>query len=236
MRDLTTRVVVDLRKMIMNGVFSAGDRVAEIPLAERLKVSRTPVRAALSTLEQEGLLTASTTGSYLVRSFTPEQISDAIDVRGALEGLAARQVAEHGVSRSVAQALRACIAIGDALVASGEKERDSDGRYAEMNERFHRLIVEASGNVTLALALNDSVPFSSANAVVSTTMEPQEDFNRLVYAHFQHRDIVSALEHGEGARAEALMREHSNRTKQIVSRMRERNYGEKLPGGHLISV
>ena len=76
----------------------------------------------------------------------------------------------------------------------------------------------------------------AANAVVSTTADPQEDFNRVVYAHFQHRDIVQALENGEGARVEALMREHSNRTKQIVWRMRERNYGGKIPGGHLIAV
>jgi GntR family transcriptional regulator of vanillate catabolism len=238
MSDLTSMVVVELRKMIMNGTFGPGERVAEIPLAERLKVSRTPVRTALGILEQQGLVIASATGGYTVSSFTLAQISDAIEVRGALEGLAARQLAERGLPRELARAMRECIAIGDEIVATGRKTAENNGQFGEMNERFHRLIIEGSENIALARAmkLNDSVPFSAASAVVSTATEPQEEFNRMVYAQFQHRDILQALENREGARAEALMREHANRSKEVVARMRARNYDGTIPGGRLIEV
>ena len=57
------------------------------------------MRAALVTLEQEGLVQANETGKYLVRQFTAQEVIDAISVRGHLEGMAARLVAEHGVWR-----------------------------------------------------------------------------------------------------------------------------------------
>ena len=176
MADLKTRVVVELRRMIVNGEFSPGDRVAEIPVAEKLDVSRTPVRVALSVLEQEGLLEASATGGYTVRSFTLAQISDAIDVRGILEGLAARLVAEHGLTRGFSQELAACLREGEAIVGAGRIELDSMERPAVMNVKFHRLIVDGSGNEALlrALALNDAVPFSASTAVVATSADPLE--------------------------------------------------------------
>lgn len=238
MSDLISMVVVELRKMIMNGVFGPGERVAEVPVAERLKVSRTPVRSALSILEQEGLLSLSETGGYLVRSFTLDHIHDAIEVRGVLEGLAARQIAEKGLARGLSRALETCVAIGDEIVATGKRTAANHGRFAEMNTAFHRLIVEGSGNAALAraLRLNNAVPFSAANAVVSTKNEPQEEFNRLVYAQFQHRDILHALQAGEGMRAEVLMREHANRSKEVVMRMRERNYDPTIPGGRLVAT
>ncbi len=237
MSDLKTKVVVELRKMIMDGIFLPGDRVAENAVAERLDVSRTPVRAALAVLEQEGLLLASTTGGYTVRSFTLEAISDAIDVRGTLEGLAARQIAEHGLSRALAQGFQSCLREGDSILSAGRVEEDSFPRFAEMNVRFHGLIVEGSGNLAVhrALALNDAIPFSAASAVVSTYNDPLEAYQGLVHSHFQHRAIVEALGEGEGTRADALMREHSNATKTIVRRMREL-HNPRLPGAHLITV
>jgi GntR family transcriptional regulator, vanillate catabolism transcriptional regulator len=237
MSDLKTKVVVELRKMIMDGIFSPGDRVAEVPIAERLDVSRTPVRAALAVLEQEGLLLASTTGGYTVRSFTLEAISDAIDVRGTLEGLAARQLAEHGLSRALAQGLQACLSEGESILSTGKVESDSFPRFAEMNVKFHGLIVDGSGNLAVlrALALNDAIPFSAASSVVDTRSDPLESYQGLVHSHFHHRAIVEALTEGAGARVEALMREHSNATKSIVRRMRELRH-LPVPGAHLISV
>ncbi|HEY5209077.1 MAG TPA: GntR family transcriptional regulator [Stellaceae bacterium] len=237
MSDLKIRVVVELRKMIMDGIFSPGDRVAEIPIAERLDVSRTPVRAGLAILEREGLLLASATGGYTVRSFTLDAISDAIDVRGTLEGLAARQLAEHGVSRGLTQALQACLREGESILGAGKIEGDSFPRFAEMNAKFHGLIVEGAGNLAVrrALALNDAIPFSAATSVVATHTDPLESYQGLVHSHFHHRAIVEALTDGESTRAEALMREHSNATKSIVRRMRER-HDLAVPGAHLIAV
>ena len=91
--------VVRLREMILNGKLSPGQRVAEAPLADMLGVSRTPVRQALPLLAQEGLLVENETRGYLVRAFTVEEITDAIDLRGALESLRLRSGGGRGVSR-----------------------------------------------------------------------------------------------------------------------------------------
>ncbi len=79
-----------LREMILAGELASGSRIAELTLVDKLGVSRTPIRTALMKLEQEGLLEALTTGGYAVRTFTERDVSDAIELRGTLEGLAAR--------------------------------------------------------------------------------------------------------------------------------------------------
>jgi GntR family transcriptional regulator of vanillate catabolism len=87
------QAVVQLREMILRGKLAPGQRVAEAPLAEELGMSRTPVRQALPMLAKEGLLSLHETRGYVVRAFTWAEVVDAIDLRGALEGLAARRVA-----------------------------------------------------------------------------------------------------------------------------------------------
>jgi len=98
-----------LRELILTGELAAGARIAELALVELLGVSRTPIRAALMRLEQEGLLEGLPSGGYAVRTFSEREVADAIELRGTLEGLAARLAAERGVpARALAQA-RACL-------------------------------------------------------------------------------------------------------------------------------
>src|SRR3954468_1721966 len=87
-----------LREMILAGELPGGARIAELAIVERLGVSRTPIRAALMRLEQEGLLDALPNGGYAVRTFSERDVSDAIELRGTVEGLAARLAAERGVA------------------------------------------------------------------------------------------------------------------------------------------
>jgi GntR family transcriptional regulator of vanillate catabolism len=75
-----------LRQLIVSGQLPAGERVAEIPLAQRLGVSRTPVRLAFRSLEREGLLTRAGKRGYVVRRFSDADVRTAIEVRGLLEG------------------------------------------------------------------------------------------------------------------------------------------------------
>ncbi len=80
--------------------------MSELPLVERIGVSRTPLRLALAELEHEGLLSELPGGGYVVRQFTQEDISDAIELRGVLEGTAARFAAERGAAPRDLRALR----------------------------------------------------------------------------------------------------------------------------------
>jgi len=204
--------------MILRGDLAPGERLGEVALAERLGVSRTPIRQALPALAREGLLAAAGRRGYLVRSFSPQDVLDAIETRGLLEGLAARRIAERGATPELIRSLKECLSEGDALLARRRFESADEQRYGEMNGRFHALIVDGAGSRIVAdtLARNDHVPFASARAVAFS-----RDLSELVpilnYAHRQHHVIVQALENREAARAEALMREHATPVKEVLN-------------------
>src|SRR6186713_1438733 len=98
-----------LREMILAGELPGGARIAELALVEKLGVSRTPIRAALMRLEQEGLLEALPNGGYAVRSFSQQDVSEAIELRGTLEGLSARLAAERGAPAEALREAGACL-------------------------------------------------------------------------------------------------------------------------------
>src|SRR5256885_9714817 len=93
------RAQLRLRELILSGQFAPGERMSELPLVERLGVSRTPLRLALATLEHEGLLRNLSGGGYAVRAFTQADMRDAVELRGVLEGTAARFAAGRGATR-----------------------------------------------------------------------------------------------------------------------------------------
>jgi GntR family transcriptional regulator of vanillate catabolism len=223
MAERQTQVVIRLREMIRNGEIPPGESLTEIPLAERLGVSRTPLRRALTILEQEGLLTKAGSRSYEVRRFKVGDIADAIEVRGVLEGLAARQVAEHGAPRGLMRRLTEIVEAGDRIVDKAELTPEDRALYFELNGELHRAIVEASGNAALIAALghNDRIPFASAEAVGFHKDAFKDARNRFILAHMQHRMIVQALERGEGARVEGLMREHAQVGKNNMMFLRD---------------
>jgi GntR family transcriptional regulator of vanillate catabolism len=206
------RVLVTLRRMISAGELAAGERLAEIPLAERLGVSRMPVRMAFRELEQEGLLVRAGARGFAVRAVSPEQIIGAVEVRGVLEGLAARLLAERGASEAVLDTLKTCLKEGDALFENGCFTEADAPLYLDLNIRFHAAIIQASGNLAIqeALSRNDHLPFASVKALAIDRNNLAAEYKRLNYAHIQHHAIVEAIAAGQGARAEALMREHAN--------------------------
>src|ERR1700728_5103954 len=91
----TARAVLSLREMLVQGLFRPGERIREVPLATELKVSRVPLHLALERLAHEGFLEIRPTRGFVVQRFSNEDIYDAIELRGLLEGAAARLVAER---------------------------------------------------------------------------------------------------------------------------------------------
>jgi GntR family transcriptional regulator of vanillate catabolism len=213
------QAVVRLREMILRGELVPGQRVAEAPLADLLGMSRMPVRQALPLLAQEGLLTEHETRGFLVRAFTAADIADALDVRGMLEALAARRGAETGASKAFLRALHACLEDGDAILHKRCVDELDEGRYASMNERFHALILSEAASPILSDALerNSRVPFAGPQALAFDRQNLEQMYDLLQYAHRQHHSIVDALERGQGARVEALMREHAHAVKESIN-------------------
>jgi len=112
----TVRALLALRERILAGALKPGERISELSAVELLGVSRTPVRAALARLEEEGLLETIPSGGYCVRSFAEADIFDAIEIRGVLEGAAARMAAERGAASARLGAIKDCVATLDDLV------------------------------------------------------------------------------------------------------------------------
>lgn len=219
MNTQQTRALVRIREMILQGKLSPGQRVAEAPLAVRLGMSRTPVRQALPVLAQEGLLVEHGTRGYVVKEISAADILDAIDLRGVIEGLAARRVAERGASRALCNALRSCLADGDRIFGKGHVEQSDEALYADMNARFHDLIVREARSpmIEQTLERNARIPFVGPQALAFDKTSLDRMYDMLWYAHRQHHFIVAAIERGEGARVEALMREHVNPVKESLN-------------------
>lgn len=207
------RTAVRLREMILRGEFRPRERIAEIPLAERLGISRTPVRLALERLSQEGLVEPSSSGGFTVREFSKQDIWDAIEMRGVLEGLAAKLAAERLTDSAELTLLRKWNDEIDALMAASTKAMqpgagptDELSRYAELNIAFHFALVDLAKSPMMRLAVERiyAIPFASPSAPVPVS---GRDIMPVAIEH--HHEIIRAIEDKDGIRAERVTREHA---------------------------
>lgn len=233
----TLKAVLGLRELIFSGEMAPGERLSEIQMCERLGLSRTPVRAALARLEQEGILDVIPSGGYSVRAFSLEDIIDAIELRGVLEGTAARLAAERGVAPSRQAAMNALIGELDAVVASPPEALDFQA-YVELNAEFHDLLKVMAGSEIVAREIDRvmQLPFAGPSAFLNAQADILEFRASLVIGQAQHRAIANAIAMREGARAEALAREHSRLARQNLDFLMD-NGGlrARVPGLSLIT-
>jgi GntR family transcriptional regulator of vanillate catabolism len=235
-RTQMTRALLSLREQILSGEFKPGDRMSELRLVERLGVSRTPLRLALASLEHEGLLRVLPGGGYVVREFTRADIRDAIELRGVLEGTAARFAAEKGASRRDLRALRAINDQVEPLVHLADYE--SFERYVALNELFHARLLKMADSPLLERTLDGvlSLPFASPSALVLQHAQLPESREILIVAHRQHLWLVDAIAGREGARADSIAREHARLSLtnlEIV--LSHRGLIDQVPGASLLA-
>jgi len=236
-RTQMTRALLSLREQLLSGEFKPGDRMSELRLVDRLGVSRTPLRLALASLEHEGLLRSLPGGGYVVREFTRADIRDAIELRGVLEGTAARFAAERGASRRDIRALRSINDSVEPLVHLADYE--SFERYVALNELFHARLLKMAESPLLERTLEGvlSLPFASPSALVLQHAQLPESREILIIAHRQHLWLVDAIEGREGARADSIAREHARLSLtnlEIV--LGHRGLIEQVPGASLLAL
>jgi GntR family transcriptional regulator of vanillate catabolism len=212
------RVAQRIRELIVEGVLTPGSRVAEASLAERLGVSRTPVRNALPALATEGLLEPAGKRGYAVRNFTVEDSYRATEIRCVLEGYAARELASREDRFAIVDLLRETLAEGDKIFAKGHVVLEDEFAYATMNGRFHDLIVSGARDALLADLIHRvySVPFVAPNVVASNRIPLDEIYPILMSGHRQHHAIVDSIESGQPDVAESLMRGHSTPARRTL--------------------
>ncbi len=232
------KAILGLRALVLDGAFEPNARLPEIALAARLGISRTPLRQAMDRLVSEGLLERIQSGGCRVASFTVDDILDAIEIRGVIEGTAARLAAERGADPALMQRADEILeAIDLALSGAGGIDFDS---YVEHNAAFHRIIAELSGSaVVLREAERVSrLPLASPSAFLQG-QEFIPDFQAsLPRAQEQHRAILSAVRAREGARAEALAREHARLARQNLEHVIKSGpkLATRLPGLSLVAA
>jgi GntR family transcriptional regulator of vanillate catabolism len=234
----TERALLGLRELIVEGHLQAGARISELWVVERLGVSRTPVRAALIRLQDEGLLEPIASGGFAVRSFTVTEIGDSIELRGTLEGLAARLAAERGVDPAHLQKLHQCVDEIDSILA-GELTDDTFSAYVDANRRLHALLAAAcdSGVIERQIDKAMTMPFASPSAFVMVQSIDASAREMLLIAQAQHRAVVEAIGNREGARAEALMREHARIAhRNLRAALENQKAMKRVPGGRLIRL
>lgn len=201
----TERGLLELRSRIIAGDWSAGSKLREVPLAETLGVSRTPLRAALLKLEQEGLVERSG-GGYTVRGFSIEDAYVAIELRGVIEGTAARMAAQRGVTDQELLPIKATVAAIDVVIAN-----DVIDGYAQLNDQFHDQLASLAANDLIKQEVERAshLPFAAPSAFSSGREDVERFRTSLIVGQHHHKALVQAIERGEGARADALAREHA---------------------------
>jgi GntR family transcriptional regulator of vanillate catabolism len=235
----TLRALLKLRELILSGELKVGERVSELPLVERLGVSRTPLRAALVRLGEEGLLDSIPTGGFAVRGFDEHELYAAIEVRGALEGLAARLATERRPSTADLASLADSVAALDKLLDGSALTAKTFGDYVELNENFHAQVIALAGSEMLTRQIERAVslPFASASAFVMVQAALPEAQTMFMIAQDHHRCVLQAIEMGESARAESLMREHARLAhRNLEAVLRNQRMRHLVPGSGLIRL
>lgn len=234
----TLKALLGLRELVFSGWVRPGERLSEIPVSARLGLSRTPVRAALARLEQEGVLEAIPSGGYAVRSFSQSDILDAIELRGMLEGMAARLAAERGVSPARLSAMRVLLLELDRIVGVPLPDMDFQA-YVEKNAEFHEMLKTMSGSDMVAREIERvaQLPFAGPSAFLHAQEGIAAFRHSLQVGQSHHRAIAQAIELREGARAEAIAREHARLARQNLDFVMENRtaFLKEVPGLALVA-
>lgn len=235
----TVRAELALRDLVLSGAIKPGERLSELALVGRIGVSRTPVRAALVRLAEEGLVESIPSGGFVVRAFSDRDVLEALEIRGTMEGLAVRLAAERGVPSTALAPLRDLVSRLDVVVAAAPHQQTAFADYVDLNARFHREVVALADSRLVERQLERvmTLPFASPSAFVQAQSEAPEALQILRVAQDQHRCIVEAIEAREGARAEALTKEHSRLAQRnLALALRSQGALDRVPGSALIRL
>ena len=196
------QVTSALRRAIVSGLLQPGEALSETVLAQRFRVSRTPVREALKQLERERLVDIVPRVGTYVRKASGDEVLDGLVVKEALEGAAARLMAARPNAPELAALGQAA---GDVEQAAAVGDLP---RVVETNQRFHELIHQGSGSAKLRfhleLLLNEfRVPYQR---LVSLTISQPARLRRMLA---EHRRILTAIRAHDPGEAERAMRAHA---------------------------
>lgn len=203
MNSLTELVLDSFHEKIINQKFSPGTRLVEQDIANELKISRTPVRAALSRMEQDGLLKTIKNVGTFVRDISIDEILDIYEIRAVLEGLAVRLFITSGNSVKYLNQLEALVLEFDRLIERNEFLH----KIEKADIKFHDLIIshcncdELKRRITNGLFLTRIFEQRKNIATVKQLLKAERE-------EYTHDRIFTAIKNQKGYLAEKFMRKH----------------------------
>lgn len=241
MESIDTELAARIRKDIIFGKFGETQRLSEALLCDTYEVSRTPVRMALRLLEREGLIRRAGGRGYYVNNPTVQDILQAVQVRGNLEAMAARLMAQSSGRHNLVHDLEKAIDAIDEWIKVGKADDASLRQLQQHNALFHKTILEGCGNDFIGFTCNQisHLPMLEVGSMVfdkhvlTTSEGIDRSLFRLKLGNSQHKVIFESIQRGDAVRAEGMMREHSNTMVEYIEIFEKRN--EELTLTDLIS-
>ena len=199
-----------MKESIVRGEIAAGTKLAETRLAQKLGVSRTPLREAINRLEQDGFVEIIPRRGAYVKKHSLQGILENLELREVLEGLAVRLASRHATPEMIRK-MKACF--------QRFSERNVEGSissYAHQNIRFHNLIIQASQNQKLIAIIRNL--FDQMDMVrLHTIVLP----GRARKSLSEHSAIIRYIEKGQAQKAEKNLRVHIADLRQAVLKLPE---------------
>jgi len=197
--NLSTEAYNKIKLLILNGKLKSGEKIIQEKMAEKLGISKIPLISALSVLQKERLLTYVPGKGFCVRKIPLDEFHDLLDLRGVLEGLAAKKMAES-ITQSNKETLLSFL---DSFI---KHESDNNvNKYAEADKKFHFYIIESCENAYLQ-HINNS--FNILILIYSKGFR-----SNMKESTMDHKKIIKCIIDGDGVGASNLLIEHFEKAK-----------------------
>lgn len=199
-----------LRQAILTGELKPGERLMEIHLANKLGVSRTPIREAIRKLELEGLVTMIPRRGAEVAQITEKSMNDVLEVRRAMDALCTELACERISEEEITALKAACDNFAEAV-----KTKDVR-KCAQADVEIHDIIVQATGNMRLVQLINNL-----SEQMYRYRFEYLKDISRYDSLIEEHREIYESIKRRDKVAASAAAKLHiDNQKKTIIQQIR----------------
>lgn len=214
--SLSEQVFRELEEAILNGEYQPGQSLPELRLCEKYRVSRTPVREALSRLEQEGLVSIVPNRGTLVTGISPKDMRDIYDIRLRVEGLAARWSAQN-ITADQLDAMRQIVDLQEFYTLQGDLDQ-----VRAMDTQFHRALYSDCGSPSLKGVLTDlhhKIKYFRRSSLMET--------GRAAKSMQEHRAIYEALAARDGTLAEELTIAHIRHARENLEALHQKEQARR---------
>jgi DNA-binding GntR family transcriptional regulator len=202
--SLSDQVMTLLRKRILEGVYAPGERLIEVELAAAFEISRAPLREALRSLAQEGIVTHRSNKGFYVPAITLEDARSLYEFRQAIETSAARWAAERSTAAETQQMMTR-LAVTEKIISRGKRAaypKDQDFHQSVIKAAHSPLLEQRSREVTHQIQL--------------LRQRSAYSHERAQDAYAEHLAIAEAVAAREPEKAEQAMRTHQERSRRLA--------------------